>query len=80
MLTTLGVTMSKNRYGRGNNTQSEIHRLLQAGIAVPAWRPDADYSWFDGPLPRLHQRQVEQKRQMPLTMPDNDLGFFHTGD
>lgn len=71
---------------RGNNTQSEIHKLLQAGIAVPAWRPDADYSWFDGPLPRLHQRQVEQKRQMALKPlidlidSDDDLGFFHTGD
>ena len=71
---------------RGTVGQSEIHRLLNAGIAVPAWRPDADYSWFDGTLPRLHQRQVEQKRQMALKPLidlidcDDDLGFFHTGD
>jgi hypothetical protein len=49
---------------------SEIHILINRGIAVPAWRPDGDYSWFVGFLPKLHKQQKKvddtQKTQMSL--------------
>ena len=63
---------------RGNVGQSEIHRLMQMGVAIPAWRPDGDYSWWTGTLPRLHQNQTQKKKQMPLI--DPILGFAHRGD
>ena len=65
-------------YRRGNVGQSEIHRLMQTGVAIPAWRPDGDYSWWTGTLPRLHQNQTQKKKQMPLL--DPILGFAHRGD
>jgi len=55
---------------RGNNTQSEIHRLMQEGVAIPAWRPDGDYSWFVGFLPKLHR---QQKKVEDVTNPQMSL-------
>jgi hypothetical protein len=55
---------------RGNNTNSEIHKLMMQGLPIPAWRPDGDYTWFVGFLPKLHKQQKKvddtQKTQMSL--------------